>query len=237
MGGRARELIAVIPANYDPNRPYSLVVAFHGRTNSSAQARAYFGLERAMSNTIFVYPSGLRQGKGYSWADSGDPPDALRDYAFVDAVVQTLSAAYCLAPGRVFVVGHSLGAYFANSVACARPRVVRAVASLAGGFVGSQCRGRVAAMILHNPKDRLVAVAQGAAARDVFRAVDRATGPAAPVTNPLLNMFRCVQYGAAPDPVLWCPHPFDTRYDGSYYPHTWPPRTAEAIAMFFAALP
>ncbi len=246
VGGRARDFITALPADYDPDRPHALVVAFHGRTNSSAQARTYFGLESAMPDTLFVYPSGLRQGRGYSWADPGDPEGALRDYAFFDAIVQTMSGLYCLAPSRVFVVGHSLGAYFANSVACARAGVVRAVASLAGGPGGSQCRGPVAAMIMHNPNDRHVAVAQGAAARDVFRAADHATAPAMPVTDPLLRAFRCVQYGAAPDaalypvlfyPVLWCPHPFDTRHDGSYYPHTWPPRTAEAVAMFFGALP
>ncbi len=230
-------MITVVPGDYDPRRAYALVVAFHGRTNSSAQARVYFGLERALPDTIFVYPSGLRQGTGYSWANPGDPPDALRDYALFDAIVQTLSGAYCLETSRVFVVGHSLGAYFANSLACERPGVVRAVASLAGGLTGSQCRGPVAAMLLHNPKDRLIAVAQGAAARDVFRAADGATGPAVALSDPLMQAFRCVRYGAGRTPVVWCPHPFDTRYDGSYYPHTWPELTAAAMADFFAGLP
>ena len=174
VGGRVRDFITVVPADYRPDRAYPLVVAFHGRTNSSTQARAYFGLETAMPDTIFVYPSGLRSGGSYTWSDPGDPPDALRDYAFFDDIVRVMSVGYCLEPNRVFVVGHSLGAWFANSLACARAGVVRAVASLGGGVGAESCRGQVAAMILHNPNDRLVPVAQGEAARDTFRTLDGA---------------------------------------------------------------
>lgn len=237
VGGRVRELITVVPADYNSHRPHALVVAFHGRTNSSVQAREYFGLESAMPGTIFVYPSGLRQNGSYSWSDPGDRPDALRDYIFFDEIVRLMSATYCLEPSRVFVVGHSLGAHFANSLACARAGVVRGVASLGGGISGSSCRGGVAAMILHNPNDHLVPVAQGEAARDTFLAVGGWSGPTTRLGAPLMQAFRCVQYGAGPNPVLWCPHPFDTRYDGSYYPHTWPPLTAAALAFFFDTLP
>ena len=190
-----------------------------------------------MPGTIFVYPSGLRSGGSYTWSNPGDPPEALRDYAFFDDIVRVISVSYCLEPNHVFVVGHSLGAWFANSLACARAGVVRAVASLGGGVSAKSCRGQVAAMILHNPNDRLVPVAQGAAARDVFRTLDGATGAGVPLSDPLLQAFRCVQYGVGRNPVLWCPHPFSTRYDGSYYPHTWPEATAAAIELFFERLP
>lgn len=45
LDGTARGMIVAVPDGYRPDRPHSLVVAFHGRTNSNAEVRRYFGLE------------------------------------------------------------------------------------------------------------------------------------------------------------------------------------------------
>ena len=97
-------------------------MAFHGRTNNNAQVRAYYGLEQPTGDpTIFVYPLALRQADGtFSWSNPGDKPDSLRDYALFDTIVATFAQDYCIDPDRIFVVGHSLGASFVNSLACAR---------------------------------------------------------------------------------------------------------------------
>ena len=81
-----------------------------------------------------------------------------------------MARSYCLDPDRIFAVGHSLGAWFVNSLGCARGDVLRAIATLAGGFSRSDCRGAVAALLFHNPNDRLVDFAYGLEARDLFRA-------------------------------------------------------------------
>jgi polyhydroxybutyrate depolymerase len=236
VGGLERPFITYIPATYDSRRTYPLIVAFHGRTNSNAQVRDYFGLEAALPEAIILYPSGLRNGNSYTWANQGDDGNALRDYAFFDELLRITEFYYCVNTSRVFVIGHSLGAYFANSVACARAGVVRAVASLAGGMQTSACRGAVAALLFHNPNDNLVGILEGEKARDIFMAADGVSSQ--PVAaNGVLSEFRCVWYASARDPVVWCPHGFNTSYDGSYYPHTWPDKTAEAIAYFLNNLP
>ena len=235
VGGLERTFITYIPANYDPQKSYPLIVAFHGRTNSNVQVREYFRLEQAMPEAIILYPSGLKDGGSFTWANQGDDGNALRDYALFDELLRVTSFYYCVNPSRVFVVGHSLGAYFANSVACARAGVVRAVASLAGGLQTFQCRSAVASLLLHNPNDNLVAISEGEKARDTFMAMDGVSrqGVAA---NGVLAEFNCTWY-AGNSPVVWCPHGFSTSYDGSYYPHTWPDKTAQAIAYFFSTLP
>jgi polyhydroxybutyrate depolymerase len=234
VNGLERPFIAYIPATYDPTKSYPLVVAFHGRTNSNAQVREYFGLEAAMPESIILYPSGLRNGNSYTWANSGDDGNALRDYALFDELVRAMSYDYCVDASKIFVVGHSLGAYFANSVACARAGVVKAVASLAGGIQTSSCRGGVAALLLHNPADNLVSISEGEKAFTTFMSVDTTSRQGAG-TSGVLASFNCTWYSGA-SPVVWCPHAFNTRYDGSYYPHTWPEATAQAIAYFFNAL-
>ena len=236
VGGLERPVITAVPPRYEASTPHMLVVAFHGRTNANNQARAYFGLEAALPGAIIVYPSGLRQGESFTWSDSADPPDALRDYALFDEVVRVMSAGYCLDTRRIFVVGHSLGAWFANSLACARSGVVRGVASLAGGVSAGACPQGVAAMIAHNPRDELVPVAQGEAARDLFLSTNRAAAQGVTITSAPLRDLRCSWYSETTNPVVWCPHNINHRYDGSYYPHTWPGVWAEAVGYFFRVL-
>jgi polyhydroxybutyrate depolymerase len=238
VGGRSRGLITVLPQDYRPAEPHALVIAFHGRTSPNGTVRRYYDLERhARTPTIFVYPAGLRAPDGsYSWSDPGDSPDGLRDYALFDALLALLARSYCLDPGRIFVVGHSLGGWFANSLACARGELVRAVGSLAGGVSRSDCRGAVAALLFHNPHDRLVAYTHGLEARDLFRASSRAEGAGRSVR---LQGFACERYGdrAAVNPVVFCPHTRDRSRTGRYYPHHWPAGAGAAMMAFFDALP
>ena len=238
VGGRWRGVIVAVPDSYDPTRPHAVTVAFHGRTNSNAQVRRYFNLERnADGPTIFVYPAG-RQGRDgrYTWADPGDRPGALRDFALFDAALDAVARRYCIDRGAVHVVGHSLGASFANSLACARGAVIRGVATVGGGIARpADCSGPVAAMVLHNPRDRLVPVSEGYRVRRSLLAqngFDTGSVPAEP------RRFNCRRYGPedAANPVLWCPHADDRTRTGRFYPHQWPAGTGAAIMGFFAEL-
>ena len=238
VDGQTRELITVVPVGYHPAEPHALVIAFHGRTNSNAEARRYYDLERhARGPTIFVYPSAMQErGGGFGWSEPGDPPGALRDFALFDAVLALMARSYCIDPARIFAVGHSLGAWFVNSLGCARGDALRAIATVAGGIGRSACRGAVAALIFHNPKDRLVDFRHGLEARDRFRAQNDLTGDA---RSALLEGFACRRYGdtAAANPVVWCPHSRNRTRSGRYYPHNWPARTGAAVMAFFTSLP
>jgi len=234
--GRLRQFILVAPRGYRPHRPHRLVFAFHGRTNSNAKARGYFDLEdHAPPDTLFVYPGGVPNGRGaYSWFDPRDSAAELRDYRFFDALLAHIDERYCVNRRQVYLVAHSLGASFANSLACARADRIRAVATLAGGIMPSRCRGPVAAMVLHNPRDRLVPVAHGLRARDHFlhqNGIDDTPVAAGP------QRFNCRRYGDARHPVLWCPHNHDHSRRGRFYPHNWPQLTGKTIMDFFASLP
>jgi polyhydroxybutyrate depolymerase len=232
--GVERRLIVDVPEGYAPNRPHRLVVAFHGRTSPPAQVRRYYGLDRADGGrTIFVYPEALRQADGtYIWREPGD-------FELFDRIVERTGFAYCIAPDEVFAVGHSLGASFVNRLACARGGRLRAVASVAGGAVPAECRGEVAAMLLHHPEDELVPIAEGEAARDMLVEQNGLDGGASAAPAPSYpDGFNCRRYGPADaeNPVLWCPHSQGVTSKGRYYPHQWPDGTGEAVMDFFASL-
>jgi len=239
VSGRRRQVILVVPKDYDVSQPQRLVFAFHGRTNDNAKVRGYYDLERhAAPSTLFVYPLGLKDQNGhFTWSSSRDQAHALRDYAFFDALLTEIGKRYCVALNHIYIVGHSMGAWFGNSLACARAAQIRAVATLGGGISASACHGPVAAMIIHNPNDRLVPFASGQRARDTFlKHNGLLKARAAPLATHPLN---CRRYGSltADNPVLWCPHERDYTWRGKYYPHNWPRVTGQAIIAFFAALP
>lgn len=221
--------------------PRDLVIVFHGRTNDAAQVRRYVELDEALPEAVIVYPRALSSVPGtFAWNAPGDPADRLRDFALVDAIVDTFGRAVCLDLERVFVVGHSLGASFANDVACRLGDRIRAVASVAGGLQGGACVGPTAALIVHHPDDPLVPIEAGERVRDAFRAANGLAGaPAVPTTHTALTRLRCVRYGGegALNPVVWCPHDDATGPGGRAYAHTWPDAAAGAIAAFFASLP
>ncbi len=244
VGGQARDFIVSLPEPYDADAPHALVLAFHGRTSPAAEVQRYYDLEphasETLGPTVFIYPVALTQQDGtFGWWNPGDAPDALRDFALFDALVNRLSTDICLDTERIFAVGHSLGGSFVNALGCYRAGVLRAVASLGGGPAAGTCEGQVAAMVLHNPNDRLVPFELGVAARDQFLAQNGLTGPPTPVEPRTLN---CERYGApgvqrVQSPVLWCPHTQDYTYGGRYYPHNWPDETGAAVMRFFAGLP
>jgi polyhydroxybutyrate depolymerase len=238
VDGLQRDFITAIPKAYDRRVPHDLILAFHGLTNSNAEVRRYYDLERhAQRPTVFVYPSGLPAGGGRrSWSDPGDPAAALRDYALFDAIVARFEAAYCIDRGRVFAVGHSLGAWFVNSLGCARGGNLRATGTVGGGVSRSECTGPVAAVVVHNPKDRLVDFAHGEEVRDLLLRRNGLAQPGQPV--PGAGDFNCVRYGGADhrNPVLWCPHTRDLTRTGRFYPHQWPAETGSLIMGFFDTL-
>lgn len=238
VDARTRDLIAVVPPGYRPDRPHDLVVAFHGRTNTNAEVRRYFDLERhATEPTIFVYPASLKDKQGRNvWSDPGNRPDNLRDFKLFDAILQAFSETYCIDRARVFVVGHSLGASFANSLACARGAVIRGLAGVGGGAARpSRCSGPVAAMVMHNPRDAQVPIAEGLRVRRELLQQDGLAGGSAP---DFPQRFNCRRYGPENEenPVLWCPLADDRTSSGRFYPHQWPAGTGAAIMTFFSRL-
>lgn len=239
VDGRQRTLLHHAPAT-TALAARDLVIAFHGRTNDAAQARRYFGLDDALPEAVVVFPRALpATPTSFAWRDPGDPPHGQRDFAFVDAIVDAVGRARCIDLDRVFVVGHSLGGYFANDVACHLGDRIRAVASVAGGILGDGCASGTAALQIHHADDPLVPFAAGEAARDAFLAANGlADATPVPTAHPDLASLRCVGYGlGAAHPVVWCAHDDPRSPSGRRDAHAWPPGTAAAIATFLRGLP
>lgn len=234
--GVERSAIVVIPDNYDSNEQVSLVFAFHGRTNSNERVRSYYGIEKADFNkAIFVYPAGIQTASGFSWSAGGDKADNLRDYELFDAILGEISRNYCVNMDEIYAVGHSLGGWFTNSLACARGSVLRGVASLGGARTSGTCTGPVAVMQWHNPKDELASFSSGEAARDSFLKQNQCSNVSIPVEP---SSGNCVMYQGCGDfaPVVWCPHTNDYDSRDEYYTHNWPNFAGREMMRFLKQL-
>ena len=128
VNGKSRRWIVRLPSNYDNKKPHRLVFGVHWR-DADYQAvdggsAPYYGLKAKMgTDTIFVAPDGLNKG----WANSGG-----EDITFFDQIIKAVSDDLCINEKLIFSLGFSYGGAMSYSLACSRPKVVRAVAVLSG---------------------------------------------------------------------------------------------------------
>ena len=176
--GQGRDYDLAIPADYDPDRAYPLVFAWHGRGGTGELARLYFKVEEAAGGqAIFVYPDGLplpdmNNQTGWDLTPGGE------DVALFDAILADVRARLCVDD-------------------------VRAIAPVAGGGPFGGCAGPVAAWIAHGMSDATVPFAQGEGSRDHWTGANGCDAAADPV-----DPTPCVTYTGCDDgfPVHWCAH-------------------------------
>jgi polyhydroxybutyrate depolymerase len=226
VAGAERVYLRVVPADYDPDRRYPVVFAWHGRTSNGAQLRSYAGLEsEAGGGAIFIYPDGL--GIGGNPSDTGwDLSASSPDLELFDVILAALKASHCIDADRVFSTGHSFGGYMSNHLACSRGGQVRAIAPVAGGGpTPALCDGVATdALIIHGSMDEVVPVEQGEGSRDYWLGVNGCSATSAPVSP-----APCQAYdGCGDHPVVWCQHD-----DATFSGHGWPAFAAGAIWGFF----
>jgi polyhydroxybutyrate depolymerase len=208
VGGTQRKYIVTIPADYDPNHPYRLVLTWHGRGGTAEQIASgfggsgYYGLAgRIGDSTILVSGQGL--------GTDSDPEDT----------------GYCIDQDRIFSTGMSYGGIMSITIGCQMSDVFRGIAPIAGalfGGPGGSCApGPIAVWQTHGSADDVVMIDGGERARDAFLA-----GNHCGTTTQAVSPEPCVSYEGCDDgfPVVWCVH------DGG---HTIPSFSSDAIAAFF----
>ena len=128
-----------IPADYDGTRPTPLVVLLHGYSASGAAQRIYFGLNKIVDSRGFflAWPDGTRDSRGNLFWNATDAccnfdGSDVDDVAYVNAVIDDMSAHFHIDPKRIFVTGHSNGGFMSHRFACDHAERVAAIVALAG---------------------------------------------------------------------------------------------------------
>jgi polyhydroxybutyrate depolymerase len=166
--GKKREYRLVVPKSVDPDKPASLVFAFHGLLDSKDLMPRYSQLPRTAEKEGFIlcFPNGLNR----HWPIV--PEWARDDLAFFDELCKKLETDYTIDPDRIYLTGMSNGAYFSNLVASQRADKIAAIAAHSGGigFVKEDKeRRKYPVMIIHGEYDSIVKVEEGHKARDAYK--------------------------------------------------------------------
>jgi polyhydroxybutyrate depolymerase len=128
-----------VPPNLDKTKPLPLVVLFHGYGSDSVQQDAYFGLSNLADQKGFLLalPDGTRNSTGLRFWNATDGccnfyKQSVDDVLYFRAIVADVQSRYAVDPRRVFVVGHSNGAFMSHRLACEASEQIAAIVSLAG---------------------------------------------------------------------------------------------------------
>ncbi len=207
--GIQRSYWVEMPANYDRNKAYPVIIGLHWRDGSAADVygwSGFFGLKNLYGDSaIFIAPEGLDKG----WANTGD-----RDIRFMRAMISEVQQGACTDTHRVFATGFSFGGMMSDAIGCQMGDAVRAIVPMAGSLWSgcASSSNKVAAMFIHAKDDNVVPYSAGIEARDLFLQRNSCSAATVPVgTN------GCVEYQGCESgkPVIWC----GTETGGHWYPN------------------
>jgi polyhydroxybutyrate depolymerase len=157
VDGTNRQTVVYVNAKKAPAAGAPLIFVYHGRGGSAQRAAARFKVHEHWPEAVVVYmqglpgqpgpndPDGKRAGWQLSPRDQGD-----RDVKFFDAAVSQIQKDYKTDPDRVYVLGHSNGARFANVLWNMRGDKLAALcsASAQGGRLIRDCKPKPIFMIM-----------------------------------------------------------------------------------------
>jgi poly(3-hydroxybutyrate) depolymerase len=224
--GQMGQYLVSIPPGYDPETPYPLGFAFHGRnrTGPNCHDGDCAGFQEVMEDdAVLVYMTAL--GGMLGWEGDGERE---LNVAFFEAVLAEISATTCIDESRIFAAGTSSGAHFTNILGCRFGDILLAIAPVAGYLPETECVDSVAALVIHGIDDYHVPFDNGEEARDFWRTRNGCSDQTEPPISDVHAMVvatdeshACATYqGCDPGlPVVWCEHS-EGGYDGST--HGWP---------------
>ncbi len=165
--GGDRPVTPYVPASYDPSKPAPLVVLLHGYGASGLAQELLFDLKPRADKYgfIYLYPNGTVDSTGKRFWNATDAccdfdNTGIDDSAYIEGLINETESIYNIDPKRVYLVGHSNGAFMAYRMACDHADTIAAAVSLAGAMYSdvSKCKpsGPVSILQVHGTDDQSV---------------------------------------------------------------------------------
>jgi polyhydroxybutyrate depolymerase len=159
-----RKFSFYVPANYTAGKQVPLVFNLHGYSSNGDQ-QEFYGDFRKIADTagfIVVHPTGTinKQTNETYWNCGLVAGGGVDDVGFIHAIIDTLSQAYSIDPGRIYSTGMSNGGFMSYHLACVSNRFA-AIASVAGSMTAltlAQCKNAnpTPVMEIHGNADAVV---------------------------------------------------------------------------------
>jgi polyhydroxybutyrate depolymerase len=146
-----------VPKSYGDHHPTPIILLFYGFGSDPAQFAALTRLPSRGARAGYLVVVPHTQGSESEWDLNAHGPDAQ----FVDTVVTSVEANYCVDRSAVYAVGFSAGAAFAIVYSCARERSIAGLATVAVEFQLG-CTRPMSILAFHGTDDPLVPYQNGA---------------------------------------------------------------------------
>lgn len=168
VGGFERTYILRVPKAYDATKPLPLVIALHGWTASATMAEQYMrmGDESEKDGFILVAPDGLGAPQGWNAGFIDLSGKHANEVQFISALIDKVETEVGIDPDRVYVAGHSNGAFLAHLLASQLSTKIAAIAAVAGTIGVPNADGSlklipepiapISAILIHGKKDAMV---------------------------------------------------------------------------------
>lgn len=136
-----------VPSSYHRGTAVPLVVILHGYTSSAAAQESYFKLTPQSDARGFLYamPDGLRNRQGLRYWNATDAccdfdSSGTDDSTYLSHLISTVERSYSV--DRVFLIGHSNGAFMAIRMACDHADQLTGIVGLNGAMWNDKGRCR-----------------------------------------------------------------------------------------------
>ncbi len=158
----------VVPDDNVPTRAAPLLILLHGYGASGLLQELYFRMTREANarGILYAIPDGTLDAAVRRFWNATDAccdfaQRGVNDVAYLDAIIDDVSARYAVDPRRIFLLGHSNGGFMAHRMACDRAGRIAAIVSLAGATFtdASRCAPTepVAVLQVHGTADPTIA--------------------------------------------------------------------------------
>lgn len=163
VGDLTRSYRLYVPDTADNTEPIPVIMSFHGFASNAAQQAEWSNWDAIAEREgfIVVYPQGSSfPPRWYNGINEFTNEDDERDMDFVNALLDELSATYCLDTTRIYASGFSAGAGMAYRLACELADRITAIGTVGGAY--SQLPGGcnptrpIPIIIFHGDDDRVV---------------------------------------------------------------------------------
>lgn len=150
--GRTRTYRVHVPPGLDFHEPAPLLVALHGGSVGEQANAGLYGLahESDRQRFVTVFPDAYKApGSRAGWNAADARGSSTDDVGFIEKVVDNVFRQLSISRLEIYAAGMADGGSMAYRLACERPHLFRAVASVGGPDPTAQCAPDKPVSVLH----------------------------------------------------------------------------------------
>jgi len=158
----SRSFLVYLPDGYEAEEPLPLLFNLHG-AGMTPEEQLYVTSTNEVADSgrfIVVYPKGVLNSLNTTGWNSDRTPNLQDDVAFVNAMIDSISAEYTIDLSRVYACGLSNGAVMCHTLACDLSDRITAIAAVSAPLAEpmEHCRATrpIPVLYMHGTADKVV---------------------------------------------------------------------------------